>query len=266
MSLEASLALSPPRPLVASEFGLPALAAPDPTRAALAIATDAEQAQKSATTRVAIIEDQLLIRLGLCALLAQDDAVTVVVDDPHSDECYRDIAARDAQVVIVNAEQRVDGMGTIIGRLRQFSPTLAIVALADDEDPERILEAFHDGANAFLPRSASKEELSEAIRVAAAGRSYLRPGAAGPLASRLRDATHAVKITTAPSTLLSLLSERERAVLTLIARGFSGPQIALQLGIATKTVDTYRHRIREKTGLHDRAEFVRMAMDTGLMS
>jgi DNA-binding CsgD family transcriptional regulator len=64
---------------------------------------------------------------------------------------------------------------------------------------------------------------------------------------------------------LDVLSARERTVLERIARGFSGPEVADQLGITVKTVDTYRHRINEKLGVHHRSDYVRIAIDHDLL-
>jgi DNA-binding NarL/FixJ family response regulator len=216
--------------------------------------------------RVAVIDDQHLTRLGLRAILERDDRFVVVFDGCCTRDCGVDLVAHDIQVAVVASEQNATQTVTMIECIHETLPETAIVALGQDELPERIIKAFGEGAAAYLPRSATAEELANAMTAAAAGRNYLRTNAASTLAMHLRRDRGTVVSAAPSSESLLRLSARERVVMLLIARGFSGPQIGAQLGIATKTVDTYRHRIREKTGLHDRSEFVRATLSAGLLT
>jgi two-component system response regulator NreC len=101
----------------------------------------------------------------------------------------------------------------------------------------------------------------EAIRVVAAGEVYVRPSAARLLAAAvIPERAHK----TARSRF-ELLSDREQTVLRLVAEGYSGAEIARQLGISTKTVDAYKHRVREKLGLQHRTDYVRFAIESGVL-
>jgi two-component system response regulator NreC len=138
-----------------------------------------------------------------------------------------------------------------------------VIVLNGEQRPEEVLEAFRAGAFGYLPWSASVNELIEAIEMVADGMSYVLPTTAKALAAGLRTPPAAPASPNGSS--LGVLSARERTVLERIARGFSGPEVAGQLGITVKTVDTYRHRIHEKLGVHHRSDYVRIALDHDLL-
>ena len=126
----------------------------------------------------------------------------------------------------------------------------------------RILGQVAACARGYLSKSAAERELAEAIRVVASGDVYVRPAVARALAD-LRDAPPRTR--TDARARLERLSEREQTVVILTARGFNGPEIGRQLGITAKTVDTYKQRIEEKLGLAHRSEYVRFALEAGVL-
>lgn len=149
-----------------------------------------------------------------------------------------------------------------VGALAALPLGLHVIVLNSEQQPDEVLDAFRAGAFGYLPWSASVTELIEAIEMVADGMSYVLPTTAKALATGLRAPPPSV----APdSSRLGVLSARERSVLERIARGFSGPEVAEQLGITVKTVDTYRHRIHEKLGVHHRSDYVRIALDHDLL-
>ena len=117
------------------------------------------------------------------------------------------------------------------------------------------------GARGYLTKEAASRDLVEAIRVVAAGDVYVRPAAARLLAAAVAPGP-AVK---SARDKLQSLSDRELTVLRAVAQGYSGAEIARQLGISTKTVDAYKHRIQMKLGLEHRTEYVRFAIEVGIL-
>jgi DNA-binding NarL/FixJ family response regulator len=214
--------------------------------------------------RLLLFDDQHLMRLALKALLQHDPRYVLVGDTALGDECLTLAANGAAQVVIVNSDMHgVDPLSTVraLGKLANAPRT---IALGDDEAPDRILDLFRAGVFGFLPKSATLPELRDAIAAVAVGGTYLRPSSTRAIATGLR--TSAAHLASAAEKLLEPLSTRERAVLLGIALGHSGREIAEQLGITTKTVDTYRQRISVKTGMHHRSEFVKTALAVGLLA
>lgn len=213
--------------------------------------------------RLALLDDQHLMRLALRALLAQDPRLQVVGDGARLEEVERLVVHGGAQVVLLNADMET-GVAAL-QRLAQLAAAPRVVALGDDEHPDRMLALFRAGAFGYLPKSVQLPELRDAIDAVAAGGTYVRASTARALASGLRTPA-APSNGGASRQLLDRLSGREQTVFTLIARGYSGPEIATQLGITAKTVDTYRHRIHEKIGVQHRSAYVQAALDAGLLA
>jgi DNA-binding NarL/FixJ family response regulator len=135
---------------------------------------------------------------------------------------------------------------------------LVLTMHAEEAYLEAVLEA---GASGYLGKSTADRDLVEAIHVVARGEIYVQPSAARVLAqgARRRDeqATERARF--------ERLTDRERAVMQLIAEGYTAPEIGEQLAISPKTVDTYKQRINDKLGLTHRAEYVKLALKLGLL-
>lgn len=213
--------------------------------------------------RIAVLDRNQLMRQALTALLARDPRIHVVGDSCDLEQCINYATHRAAQVVLLAAEA---DSATVIKQVTALA-TLPlgphVIVLNGQQHPDEVLEAFRAGAFGYLPWSASAEELIEAIEMVAGGMSYVLPTTAKALATGLRAPQPAV--VPLGSSSLDALSARERTVLERIARGFSGPEVAEQLGITVKTVDTYRHRIHEKLGVHHRSDYVRIALENDLL-
>ena len=213
--------------------------------------------------RIAVLDRNQLMRQALTALLARDPRIHLVGDSPDLEQCINYATHRAAQVVLLSADP---DSATVI---RQTTALAAlplgphVIVLNGEQRPDEVLEAFRAGAFGYLPWSASVTELIEAIEMVADGMSYVLPTTAKALAAGLR--TPPQGSAAQASSCLDVLSARERTVLERIARGFSGPEVAEQLGITVKTVDTYRHRIHEKLGVHHRSDYVRIALEHDLL-
>jgi two-component system response regulator NreC len=142
-----------------------------------------------------------------------------------------------------------------IPRLGEQAPETAVVVLTMQDDPAFARRALQAGARGFVLKEAADEELLEAIRLAAAGDTYLNPRLGARMA-----ATPDV-----PAGPPDDLSERELEVLQLIALGHTNSEIAEQLFLSTRTVETHRAHIQQKIRRTSRAELVRYALDHGLL-
>jgi len=135
---------------------------------------------------------------------------------------------------------------------------LILTMHAEDEYLVPLLEA---GARGYLVKNAADRDLVDAVRTVAGGHQYLQAAAARALAKELkRREEHASE-----RDQFDKLSEREQAILRLVAAGYSAPEIGEKLNISPKTVDTYKQRVNEKIGLAHRADYVRFAMKLGLL-
>jgi DNA-binding NarL/FixJ family response regulator len=139
------------------------------------------------------------------------------------------------------------------------APRILVLTMhAEEAYLEPVLEA---GASGYLVKSTADRELVEAVRAVARGEVYVQPSAARVLAQGARRREeHA-----SDRARFDRLTDRERAVMQLIAEGYTAPEIGEQLAISPKTVDTYKQRINDKLGLTHRADYVKLALKLGLL-
>jgi len=139
-------------------------------------------------------------------------------------------------------------------RLHHELPATRLLVLTMHDDPAYARVARAAGASGHVIKDSESSELLAAIRAVHRGRVFVQVGGdAGPAAPAMTSAR-------APA-----LSQRERQVLEMLARGHTNREIAHRLSLSTKTVETHRSRLGDKLGLHTRAELVRLALDLGLI-
>ena len=214
--------------------------------------------------RVFLLDDQPLMRDALRSLLGADPKLALVGDSADVAECARVASHFAAQVVLINADIGGDACVSLVRELRLSAAGVRVIAFGRDNLPHFILELFQAGAYGFLPRTVTLDELHDAIDTVAGGGTYLPQSTAKALASGMRSTPMSQSASQATE-VLKKLSKRERTVFELIARGFSGPEVAEQIAITVKTVDTYRHRINEKVGVQHRSDYVQLALDAGIL-
>lgn len=167
----------------------------------------------------------------------------------------------DVVLMDLNMPAGMDGL-TATTELRRLMPDVAILILTMHDDDEYLFRAIHVGASGYILKSAPHEELLTAIRSVAAGNAYLYPTATKRL---MNEYIERLKQGENVDTFGSL-SEREREVLALIAKGFSNKEIAEQLIISVKTVESHKSNVMEKLGLKTRPELVKYAAKKGLLN
>jgi DNA-binding NarL/FixJ family response regulator len=194
------------------------------------------------TIRVLIVEDHALVRAGIEQLLAGIEDIEVVGTAGTGGDGVKLASQVHPDVVLMDLLMpEMDGREAT-GRILAARPETNIVVLTSFSDREQIIEALDTGAVGYLIKDAEPDELIRGIRSAARGESPLAPKAARALI-RSRQHTGAAQ-----------LSDREREVLTLIARGYANKRIALELGIAERTVKAHATRIFERVGVSDRTQ------------
>ena len=149
----------------------------------------------------------------------------------------------------------------VAARVRRDSPTVKVLVLTVHEERTYLTQLLRAGASGYVLKRAAPAELVRAIRTVAQGGTYIDPALAGTVVEGYLDAEKS-----ASREGEDLLSDRERQVLISIARGFSNKEIAGNLGLSVKTVETYKARVAEKLGLHSRVEIVRYASRRGWLT
>lgn len=205
----------------------------------------------SQSLRVALVDDQALVRAGLRALLERQ-GIVVVFEACDGGELLERMT--DAQVDVVLSDIRmpgVDGIEALI-RLRERGDRTPLLLLTTFDDSDLLLRATDAGAQGFLLKDAAPEDLRDAIARVAAGETLLQPVSTDPVRARFR-----FRDESAPS---DSFSEREVAILRLLAGGYSNKEIARSLFLAEGTVKNYVSTILDKLGTRDRTRAVLKAI------
>ncbi|HEY1566979.1 MAG TPA: response regulator transcription factor [Solirubrobacteraceae bacterium] len=227
-------------------------AAPDGPDPAGNGATDPPPA---ASITIVIADDHEVVRAGLRMLLDAEPGLEVVSEAGDVALTERRVAAHRPHVLVLDINMPDGSSLPAIPRLLAASPSTGIVVLTMQNDAELAREALRAGATGFVLKESAKEELIQAVRLAAQGRTYLTP----ELGARL--ATEAAASSGAPDDL----SAREIEVLRLIALGHTNTEIASQLFLSVRTVESHRAHIQQKTQKSSRAELVAYARENGLL-
>ena len=208
----------------------------------------AERADRSKTT-VVIADDHTVVRQGLRLLIDNEPGMQVIAEAGTVPDAERMARAHRPTVLVLDLNMPGGSSLDAIPRLKEH---VAVVVLTMQDDPAFARQALQAGALGFVLKEAADEELLEAIRLAAAGDTYLNPRLGAQIAAALPAEE-------------SPLSTRERDVLRLIALGHTNTEIAEQLFLSVRTVETHRAHIQRKLGRTTRAELVRFALDEGLV-
>ncbi|MFD0556691.1 LuxR family two component transcriptional regulator [Stackebrandtia endophytica] len=217
------------------------------------------------TIRVFIADDQAMVRAGFAALLDAQDDMSVVGDAANGLEAVDRVPRVRPDVVLLDVRMpEMDGLEAakrLLAADAAHRPSVIMLTTFDIDD--YIYEALRHGASGFLLKDAPPDDLIAAVRVVAAGEALLAPSV-----TRRLIAEFARSRPTGPtqSPRLAELTEREREVLRLIARGMSNQEISRQLFVAEQTVKTHINRIFAKIGLRDRAQAVVFAYESGLVT
>jgi len=195
-----------------------------------------------------------VVRAGLRALLGRYHDLAIVGEATTTDELLLEAQRLSPDVVVVDLRMPGDDVFECIRTLRDTCPEVKVVVFTAYDDARDAARAVRAGAHGYVLKQAPGGDVVEAIRRVQAGRRYVDESMAGPMMHVLLDAPDDDALADAPP-----LSEREARVLDLLARGYTGPQIAVEMGVRVGTVESYRHRIRKKLGLKSRAEITQFA-------
>ena len=207
------------------------------------------------TIRLLIAEDQQLIRQGLAALLGDED---LVIEGEASDGVVAVEMCMSLRPDLVLMDLAMPGLDGVEAtrRIKRAMPHVRVLILSGASFENRVAEAFAAGADGYALKKLGQDELKLAIRAVASGKRYLSPSIDPELVREYieAEATIGVKLT-----------DREREVLQLIAKGFKNREISLTLKIAVKTVETHRTKIMQKLDLHNSAELATYAIRRGMI-
>ncbi len=203
---------------------------------------------------IVIADDHAIVRRGLTQLLESEVGFEVVAEAEDVDSARRYLRGHHPQVLVLDLNMPGESSIDAIPKLREEFPKTQIVVLTMQNEPAYARSALSAGVLGYVLKESADAELVEAIRSAVAGEHYLNPRLGARVASE------------PPPGPPDGLSERELEILRLIALGYTNSQVAEELFLSVRTVETHRAHIQQKLGLSDRAELVRYALDRKLVS
>jgi two-component system response regulator NreC len=211
--------------------------------------------EAEADITVVIADDHAVVRKGLRLLIDAEPGLRVLAEAGTVPDAQRMARAHRPRVLVLDLNMPGGSSLDAIPEIREQAPMTAIVVLTMQNDPAFARKALQSGAAGFILKEAADDELLEAIRLTADGGTYLNPSLGARLAAAPPE----------PSGPPDDLSERELAVLKLIALGHTNSEIAGQLFLSVRTVETHRQHIQQKTRRTARSELVRYAIEHGLV-
>jgi DNA-binding NarL/FixJ family response regulator len=212
--------------------------------------------------RVLVADDQQLLRAGFRVILEAEPDIEVVGEAVDGVEAVELAGSSRPDVVLMDIRMpRLDGLAATEQLMRRPDPPRVVVLTTFDQN-EYVVRALKAGAYGFLLKDAPPSRLIAAIRAAASGEALIEPS----ITRRLIERFAVTEPGATPPTVLDSLTDRERDVLRLVARGMSNAEIAAEMVIAETTVKTHVARILTKLGLRDRVQAVVLAYDCGFVT
>jgi DNA-binding NarL/FixJ family response regulator len=213
--------------------------------------------------RVALVDDQAIVRAGLARILSPEDGFEVVAECADGREAVQRLPALAPDVVLMDIRMPVlDGIAAT-AQVREAAEDIAVLVLTTFGEDEVLWGALEAGAAGFVLKDSSAEDLIAAVRAVAGGAAWFDSAVAPRILEHYR---RRVAPASREGTRLALLTERERDVLRLIARGATNHEIASELYLAEATVKTHVGSIFGKLGVRDRAGAIVFAYDHGLVT
>ena len=201
---------------------------------------------------IVLADDHAVVRSALRMLLEAEQDIEVVAEAGTAEDALRYVRGHRPTVLILDLDMPGRPSLEVLPEIIEASPETGVVILTMRSEPEFARQALQAGVRGYVLKEAADTELVQAVRSASAGDTYLQPALG-------------VKLATASDDQAGGLSERELGILELIALGHTNAEIADQLFLSIRTVESHRASIQSKLDLGSRAELVRYALDHGII-
>ena len=209
--------------------------------------------------RILVVDDHTLVRSGFRLLLEQVADFTVIGEAENGQKALDLIEIEQPDIVITDIAMPVMTGLVLAARIRTKWPAVRCLLLSMHNTPQYVRSALDAGAAGYLLKDCVDSELETAVRTVVHGGSYLSPALSQTMIDGL------VKRTSDSPSALETLTARQTQVLTQIAEGYTTKQIALNLGVSPKTVETHRTQLMNRLEIFSVAELVRLAIREGLI-
>jgi len=208
--------------------------------------------------KIMVVDDHKIVRDGIRAMLLGQKAIKYIGDAEDAEGLFSFLADNQPGVVILDIQLPGKSGIDITLELKEKYPCIRILILSSNCDEETILNAVKAGANGFLSKDTSKEELIAAISAISAGEGYF-----GEKINKIIYKSYIDQVQLNAGKPIDCLSEREAEILTLLADGFTNKEIADKLFISPRTIDTHKANIMAKLNLSSTVDLVKYAIRQG---
>ena len=205
--------------------------------------------------RIFLVDDHSFIREGLKAMISLQPDMEVIGEADSGAAAVEQASRCEADIIVMDLSMPGMNGAQATAAIKRVCPDIHVLALSMHEDTTYLRALLEAGASGYVLKRSAPQELVQALRSIAGGGTYLDPALAGKVTADFVRRRSTLRGETAGSEL----SERETDVLRLVAQGYSGKEIAAQLGVSLKTVESYKTRALEKLGIESRADIVRYA-------
>ncbi len=212
------------------------------------------------SARILLADDHAVLRAGLRLLLTNQEGLTVVGEAATGAETLTMAEKLQPDLILLDLSMPALGGLETLPLLRKLAPYARILILTMHDDPQYLRQALQNGAAGYVLKKAADVDLLSAVRAVLRGEVYVQPSMTRVLLEGILPAPQ-----DAVPDLWETLSEREQEVLRQVALGYTSAEIANQLNLSAKTIETYRARGMEKLGLRNRAALVRFVLQRGLI-
>jgi two-component system, NarL family, response regulator NreC len=201
---------------------------------------------------IVLADDHAVVRSALRLLLEAEPDLEVVAEAGDIESTVRYVRGHKPDVLVLDLNMPSGRSLGAVPEMLEASPGTSVVVLTMETDPSYAREAIQTGVLGYVLKEAVDEELVSAVRLASAGRTYLQPELGAKLAAGAGE-------------LADGLSERELEIVRLIALGHTNTEIAEQLFLSVRTVESHRAHVQQKLKLNKRSDLVRYALERGLL-
>lgn len=217
--------------------------------------------RKTSIISVLLVDDHTLMREGLRQLLELEDDMRIVGEAVDGFDALKQVRQLRPDVVLMDIRMpMLDGIA-VTRQLTYEFPSIAVIILTMQREHQQVLQAIKNGAKGYLLKSASSQEVAQAIRVVHNGGMLIEPDMTGAIVREFRRLSHA----TAAGQSVDALSEKDIEILRYVATGMSNKEIAEQLSYSEKTVKNYLSAIFQKLGIRDRTQAAIFALRNGIL-
>jgi len=208
--------------------------------------------------RVVLADDHTLVRAGIRRIIEGLPGCVVVAEASDGHAAVEAIKRDDVDVLVLDLKMDgLDGIG-VLRAVKAMRPALKVLVLTMHAGREYVARAIEEGADGYLLKDSAVQDLAAAVHAVMAGRTYFSPAIQSQMAEILRSPTKAAQG-------IQVLTDREREVLVLLARGHSTKEIASALDIGTRTVETHRANLMRKLGVKSVALLTQVAIREGIV-